>query len=91
MSIKIGREAVVNNTLKNNLRPLPQLDAEPFIEIADKATVFVLDGPVTVKHEPLDIPFWVVRILAGSDKHHKDRVGWMAEINQSGKTILVGS
>lgn len=87
MSIHISREAVVDNPLKNNLRSLPKIDKAPFIEIADKTTVLVLHGPVTYQHQALDIPFWVVRVLEGS---YQDRVGWMAEINQSGKTILVG-
>jgi hypothetical protein len=87
MNINVSREAVVANPLKNNLRPLPKIDNEPFIEIADKTTVFVLNGPINFKYKTLEIPFWVVRILEGD---YRDRVGWMAEINQSGKTILVG-
>jgi len=91
MNINIGREAVVTNPLKNNLRPLPQIDDEPFIEISDGIPVLVLDGPLTYtysdKHHAVDIPFWVVRVLDG---HDRDRVGWMAEISQSGKTILTG-
>jgi len=87
MNINISREAVVTNPLKNNLRSLPKIDNEPFIEIEDGRTVLVLDGPIAFKHQALEIPFWVVRILEGG---FKDRVGWMAEINQSGNTILVG-
>lgn len=87
MNINISREAVVDNPLKNNLRPLPRMDSEPVVEIAHKTTVLVLDGPVMFKHKALDIPYWVVRVLEGD---HRDRVGWMAEINQTGKDILVG-
>ncbi len=87
MNINISREAVVDNPLKNNLRPLPKIDNEPFIEIEDGKTVLVLNGPIMFKYKTLEIPFWVVRILEGD---YRDRVGWMAEINQSGKTILVG-
>ena len=36
MNINVGREAFVNNPLKNNLRPLPKIDNEPFIEIDDQ-------------------------------------------------------
>jgi hypothetical protein len=87
MNLHVSREATVNNPLKNNLRPLPKIDNEPFIEIEDGTTVLVLNGPIMFKHKTLEIPFWVVRVLEGD---FKDRVGWMAEINQSGKTILVG-
>jgi hypothetical protein len=87
MNINISREAVVDNPLKNNLRPLPHMDSEPFVEIAHKTTVLVLDGPIMFRHKALDIPYWVVRVLEGA---YRDRVGWMAEINQTGKDILVG-
>lgn len=87
MNINISREAVVTNPLKNNLRPLPQIDNAPYIEIENGKTVLVLDGPIIFKHTARDIPFWVVRVLEGG---YKDRVGWMAEVNQSGDNILVG-
>ncbi|QLQ06731.1 MAG: hypothetical protein HZY76_12220 [Anaerolineae bacterium] len=63
------------------------MDSEPVVEIAHKTTVLVLDGPIIYKHKALDIPYWVVRVLEGD---YRDRVGWMAEINQTGKDILVG-
>ncbi|MCX7669797.1 MAG: hypothetical protein N2439_06980 [Anaerolineae bacterium] len=87
MNIHVGREAIVTNPLKNYLRPLPKIESGRFTEIANGTTVLVLDGPSAFKYRALDIPFWVVRVLEGDSR---DRVGWMAEVNQSGKTILVG-
>jgi len=87
MNINVGREAFVNNPLKNNLRPLPQSDKHPFIEIDDQIPVLVLDGPVEFPCNGRVIPFWIVRVLDGTDRN---AAGWMAEINQSGADILVG-
>lgn len=91
MNINIGREAFVDNPLKNNLRPLPQIDPgpcrEPCVEIEDQKPVFVLYGPIEVPYNGLKIPFWIVRVLDGD---YRDRVGWMAEINELGKDQLVG-
>ena len=87
MNINVSREAFVDNPLKNNLRPLPQIDNHPFIEIDDRTTVLVLDGPVEFIYNGRVIPFWVVRVLDG---YYRNAAGWMAEINQSGADILVG-
>ena len=85
MTIEKGKKARVTNPRKNNLRPLPKIDNLAFLEIEDKTMVSVLDGPVQHLHRGIEIPYWVVRVLEGS---YKDRVGWMAESNQSEKTIL---
>jgi hypothetical protein len=87
MNIHVSREASITNPLKNNLRPLPQIDNRPFIEIDDQTTVLVLDGPVEFHHNGRVIPFWIVRVLEGN---YRNAAGWMAEINQSGADILVG-
>jgi len=87
MNIHVGREAFVNNPLKNNLRPFPQIDNRPFIEIEDQTTVLVLHGPIEFDHNGRAIPYWIVRVLEGT---LKNAAGWMAEVNQSGTDILIG-
>lgn len=87
MNLHIGREATVNNPLKNNLRPLPQIDNHLFIEIDDQTTVLVLDGPAKFKHNGREIPFWIVRVLEGN---YRNAAGWMAEISETGVDILDG-
>ena len=95
MNINIGREATVTNSKMNNLRRLPKVDNHPstFIQIPNKSTVLVLDGPVEVKHNGREIPFWIVRVLGvvpPADPKYIDAAGWMAEISETGVDILDG-
>jgi hypothetical protein len=87
MNIHVSREASVNNPAKNNLRFLPRVDSNPFIEIDDGITVFVLGGPIEFDYNGKAIPFWIVQVLEGK---YLNAVGWMAETNESGRDQLIG-
>lgn len=86
MALAKGNKARVKNRLKNNLRPLPKIDNLNFLEIENGVEVMVLDGPEGFPYQGETIPYWAVRVLGGA---YPDAVGWMAEKNQSGDTILV--
>jgi hypothetical protein len=61
----------------NALRTLPRRDADKIASVPVGGLVQVLDGPRLDKSPQKVTTWWAVRVLDGA---HKDRLGWMAEI-----------